>query len=62
MTADEITQLLHDRDIVLLFNEDILCPEREELTNLLKKVGAVTPVTTLKNMLFLCLLRCQKKN
>lgn len=48
MTADEITKLLHDRDIVLLFNEDVLCPEREELTNLLKKVGAVTPVTTLK--------------
>lgn len=41
MTADEITQLLHDRDIVLLFNEDVLCPEREELTNLLKNIEVV---------------------
>lgn len=41
MTADEITQLLHARDIVLLFNEDVLCPEHEELTNLLKNIEVV---------------------
>lgn len=37
MTADKITQLLYDRNIVFLFNEDIPSEEQNETTKLLKK-------------------------
>ena len=37
MTADEITQLLLDRNIIILFNENIPCVEHDETTKLIKK-------------------------
>lgn len=37
MTADEITQLLLDRNIIILFNENIPCIEHDETTQLIKK-------------------------
>lgn len=37
MTADEITQLLIDRDIVFIFNESIPCSEHDETLKLLNK-------------------------
>lgn len=37
MTADEITKLLLDRNIIILFNENIPCIEHDETTRLIKK-------------------------
>ncbi|MBO5631744.1 MAG: hypothetical protein J5965_21965 [Aeriscardovia sp.] len=37
MTADEITQLLLDHNVIILFNENIPCNEHDQTTQLIKK-------------------------